>query len=43
MKAVLDNNEMLVGAAVAWNPTGVDGRFYDYAGLAAGADFLFVM
>ncbi|KAJ8605516.1 hypothetical protein CTAYLR_000051 [Chrysophaeum taylorii] len=33
----------IFGAAVAWAPTGVDGRFYDYAGLAAGLDFLFVM
>lgn len=33
----------IVGAAVAWAPTGVDDRFYDYAGLAAGLDFLFIM
>ena len=28
---------------VAWSPNGIDGRFYDAAGLAAASDFLFVM
>lgn len=39
----------LLGAAaqtsvdVAWAPSGVDGRYYDYVGLADAADLLFVM
>ena len=43
VKEVMGNDNLLIGAAVAWNPTGVDGRFYDYSGLAASCDFLFIM
>eukprot|EP00241_Pyramimonas_parkeae_P018599 CAMPEP_0114312110 /NCGR_PEP_ID=MMETSP0059-20121206/20228_1 /TAXON_ID=36894 /ORGANISM="Pyramimonas parkeae, Strain CCMP726" /LENGTH=395 /DNA_ID=CAMNT_0001436419 /DNA_START=157 /DNA_END=1345 /DNA_ORIENTATION=- len=28
---------------VAWSPSGIDGRWFDYAGLAQAADLLFVM
>ncbi|KDO22361.1 hypothetical protein SPRG_11313 [Saprolegnia parasitica CBS 223.65] len=28
---------------VAWSPSGIDQRYYDYAGLAAAADYVFVM
>ena len=28
---------------VAWSPDGIDGRFYDWVGLANASDFLFVM
>jgi di-N-acetylchitobiase len=32
-----------VSVDVGWSPDNVDGRYYDYAGLAAAADFLYVM
>ncbi len=27
----------------AWSPHGIDGRHFDWAGLAAGADLIFLM
>jgi len=32
-----------VSVDLAWSPSGVDGRWYDYPGLAAAADIAFVM
>jgi di-N-acetylchitobiase len=32
-----------VSVDVAWSPAGIDGRWYDYKGLADASDFLFVM
>ncbi|KAA0192039.1 hypothetical protein HAZT_HAZT007424 [Hyalella azteca] len=32
-----------VSVDVAWSAAGIDGRFYDYTGLAANSDLLFVM
>lgn len=34
---------MQVSVDVPWSPQGVDGRNYDWAGLAAAADLVFVM
>lgn len=34
---------MQVSVDVPWSPLDVDGRSYDWAGLAAAADLLFVM
>eukprot|EP01050_Picozoa_sp_SAG11_P044949 SAG11_NODE_22134_length_411_cov_1.157051_1_plen_110_part_01 len=31
-----------VSVDVGWSPDNIDGRYYDYVGLAAAADFLYV-
>ncbi|KAF2356425.1 Glycoside hydrolase family 18 catalytic domain [Trinorchestia longiramus] len=45
MKAALDDAfpESQVSVDVAWSAEGIDGRYYDYAGLAQYSDLLFVM
>ena len=32
-----------VSVCAAWSPDDIDGRAYDYTGLAAGSDFLYMM
>ncbi len=34
---------MQVSVDVAWSPRGIDGRWFDWEGLATAADLLFVM
>ncbi|GMH99808.1 hypothetical protein TrST_g9136 [Triparma strigata] len=41
LKAV--NPDYQVSLCAAWSPFGIDGRWYDYVGLAAAVDFLYVM
>jgi di-N-acetylchitobiase len=39
----LASRNLIVAVDVAWSPQGIDGRMYDYAGLAKAADLLFIM